>query len=121
MRTYANRMRFWRLWTGLLPILLGVSAVGGLLLWAQPASATNNCIQDVWQAHGNSQNLTCTANDVRIADVTNITITSGGSCTGTPPNQPCTCNPPGDVTFTADYRGLLAAQHRCDNSLNLSL
>jgi len=112
-----SRSKFLRLCTGLLPILIGVLAVGGLLLGAQPASAVDNCIQDVWKAHGNSQNLTCTANDVRIAEVTNITITSGGSCTGTPPNQVCTCNSPGNVTFSADYRVVLTAQTRYDVGL----
>src|SRR5881296_74276 len=131
MRMRANRMRFWSPCTRLLPILLGVLAVGGLLLAAQPAAAVNNCIQDVWKAHGNSQNLTCTANDVRVAEVTNIDITSGGTCTGAPPNQTCTCtsaSPPptncatnpsqtGCVTFVADYRVVLTAQTRYDIGL----
>ncbi len=92
----AHRTNFWHRCTGLLPILLGVLAVGGLLLWALPASAANpalnGCIQDVWKAphtvNGvttqNTQDLTCTANDVRVAQVTNISISSGGSCTGSP-------------------------------------
>jgi hypothetical protein len=52
-------------------------AVGVLLLGAQPASAAN-CIQDVWKAHGNNQNLTCTAQDVTLSEVTNIDVTAGG-------------------------------------------
>ena len=35
------------------------------LAFAQTAFAVeNNCIQDVWKAHNNSQNLTCSAKDV---------------------------------------------------------
>jgi hypothetical protein len=113
----AHRTKFRHLRTGLLPILFGVLSAGGLLLGAQPAAAVDNCIQDVWKAHGNTQNLTCTANDVRIAGATNIVITSGGSCTGTPPNQVCTCNSPGNVTFTADYTVVLGAQTRYDIGL----
>jgi uncharacterized repeat protein (TIGR01451 family) len=128
----ARRTKFSHLCTGLLPILIGVLAVGGLLLAAQPASATNpafdGCIQDVWAAHGNTQSLTCTANDVSVARVNNITIASGGSCTGgtctcnaaDPNNLPdCSANPnaPGCVTFTANYEILLTAQTRYDIGL----
>jgi hypothetical protein len=119
MKTRSCRTKYCRLSTRLLPTLLAVLAVGGLLFEAQPASAQApppNCIQDVWKAHGNSQNLTCTANDVRIAEVTNINITAGGSCTGTPPNQVCTCTG-GNVTFEADYRVVLTAQTRYDIGL----
>jgi hypothetical protein len=49
-----HRTKFWHLLTGLLPILLGVWAVGGVLLGAQPASAQGTCIQDIWQAHGHN-------------------------------------------------------------------
>jgi len=115
-----SRTKFLRC-TGLLPILLGVLAVGGLLLAAQPASATNpetgiGCIQDVWAAHGNSQNLTCTANDVRVAEVTNISISAGGTCD----SSGCSCDPGtngGNVTFSADYKILLTAQTRYDIGL----
>src|SRR4030095_3016683 len=86
-------------------VLVATVVASGLLLGARPASAVDNCMQDVWKAHGNSQNLTCSANDVRIAEVTNITITSGGSCTGTGANRVCTCTG-GPVTFEADYRVL---------------
>src|SRR5262245_56102237 len=113
-------------------------AVGGLLSGVLPASAApsgvNGCIQDVWAAHGNSQNLTCTSGDVRISEVTNITVTSGGSgsCTSTTGN--CTCNgvpnPPtncatnpnqaGCFTFTADFSVLLNAQTRYDIGLYIA-
>ena len=130
--------KFWHCLTGWLPILLGVLAVGGLLLGAQPASAATSgadgCIQDVWAAHGNTQSLTCTANDVRIADVTNITVNSGGSGTCTSTTGNCTCTPAatpptncatnptqfGCVTFTADYRVVLGAQTRYDIGLYLA-
>ncbi len=105
-----SRTKFRHLCTGLLPILLGVLAVGGLLLGAQPASAQGTCIQDVWQAHGNKQNLTCTANDVTLSSATNINITAGGSCaTGV-----CQCNENQQVTFTADFEMDLTADTRYD-------
>ena len=112
-----HRRKSTHLRAGLLPGLFGVLAAGGLLLGAQPASAQGTCIQDVWKAHGNSQSLTCTANDVSIAEVTNINITSGGSCTGTPPNRTCTCNTGGNVTFSANYKVVLTAQTRYDIGL----
>ena len=91
------------------PIVLGVLAVGGLLLGAQPASA-QTCIQDVWKAHGNNQNLTCTANDVTLSEATNINIISGGDCT----EGVCRCFAGGTVTFTADFRMDLTADTRYD-------
>jgi hypothetical protein len=123
-----SRTKFLQLCTGLLPILLGVLALGGLLLGPQPTFAADNCIQDVWAAHGNTQSLTCTANDVSVANVTNIKITSGGSCdangvctctsAATPPTN-CSTNPNqlGCVTFEADYEILLTAQTRYDIGL----
>jgi Domain of unknown function DUF11 len=119
MKAGACRSNFSHLHTRLLPILLGVLALGGLLLVAQPASATNpendGCIKDVWAAHGNTQNLTCTANDVKVAEVTNITITAGGTCDA----SGCSCDGSngGNVTFTADYKILLTAQTRYDIGL----
>lgn len=97
-------------------ILLSVVGTGWILLGAPSALAVDSCIQDVWKAHGNSQNLTCTAGDVKIAEVTNINITSGGSCTGTGASRVCSCLP-GNVTFTADYKVLLTAQTRYDIGL----
>jgi hypothetical protein len=107
-----HHTKFCHLLTGLLPILVAVLAVGGLLVGAQLASAAtaNNCVQDLF----GRQKLQCTANDVSIAEVTNISISSGGQCTGTPPNQTCTCNSPGNVTFTADFKVVLTAQERFD-------
>ena len=82
-----------------------------LIIAAQPAFAqTPNCIQDVWQAHGNKQNLTCTANDVTISTVTNIDITAGGKCD----TNGCVCYEGGDVTFEADFSMPLTAQERYD-------
>src|SRR5205807_951765 len=104
-----------------------------ILLPPTAFAVTANCIQDVWQQHNNSQNLTCTAGDVRIADVTNISIASGGSCTGSGSNQTCSCagatpaptdcstnpNQLGCVTFTADYHVVLNSQTRYDIGLYL--
>jgi hypothetical protein len=89
--------------------LLAVLAVGGLLLGAQPASA-QTCIQDVWKAHGNNQNLTCTAQDVTLSEATNINIITGGTCD----QDGCRCFAGQTVTFTADYRMDLTADTRYD-------
>ena len=116
----AHRRKFWHLCTGLLPILLGVLAVGGLLLAPQPASAltADVCMQTNYTNHGKTQTLTCTANDVSVARATNISISSGGSCTGNPPV--CTCNQGGAVTFSADYEVVLTAQTRYDIGIYFS-
>jgi len=116
MKTRSCRTKFCRLSTGLLPILLGVLAVGGLLLAAQPASAIDNCIQDVWKAHGNNQNLQCTANDVTLSSATNVDIITGGQCAPEVPGGPvvCKCFSGGQVTFTADFRMDLTADTRYD-------
>lgn len=82
----------------------------GLIMASQPASAVDNCIQDVWKAHGHSQNLNCTANDVTISTITNIDITAGGKCD----KNGCVCYEGGPVTFEADFSMPLTAQERYD-------
>src|SRR5438876_11947816 len=81
MRTRAGRTKFWQRCTGPLPILLGVLAIGGLLLGAQPASAvnsgptttgTNVCLQPLFSGSApvtNANRVGCTANDIRISGV----------------------------------------------------
>jgi hypothetical protein len=90
-----------------------VIVVGGLLLGAQPVSA-QTCIQDVWKAHGNTQNLTCTAKDVTLSTASNIDILTGGSCTIENGVKVCKCFSGGTVTFTADFRMDLTADTRYD-------
>jgi hypothetical protein len=85
------------------------AALAGLMFTVTPASA-QSCIQDVWKAHGNKQDLTCTANDVTLSKVTNINITQGGSCVG----GVCKCFLGQDVTFTADFQMDLTADTRYD-------
>jgi hypothetical protein len=105
-----------------LPILLAVLAVGSVLLVPQPAVAANTdlCIQDNWAAHGNTQDLTCTANDVSVANVTNICVPdpnqTSGFCCQKDGCQP-TCIQGQDVTFTATFEVLLTAQDRYDIGL----
>jgi hypothetical protein len=90
-----------------------VAAVLAVMLFGpEAASAQGSCIDDVWKAHGNSQDLTCTANDVTLSSATNIQITTGGSCdaiTGV-----CKCFAGQAVTFTADFQMDLTAQTRYD-------
>jgi hypothetical protein len=87
----------------------------GLIIAAQLASAatTDLCIQDNWADHGNTQNLTCTANDVRIAEVTNICV---GDCCQKDGCQP-SCIKDQNVTFTADFKVELTAKERYDIGL----
>jgi hypothetical protein len=113
MTTRSCRTKFCRLSTRLLPTLLAVLAVGGLLFGAQPASA-QTCINDVWKAHGNNQNLTCTANDVTLSSATNIDIITGGSCAIENGVRVCRCFAGGPVTFTADFQMDLTADTRYD-------
>ena len=107
------------------PSILAIFAVStaavALLFGAKPAAATDNCIQDVWKAHGNTQNLTCTANDVRLAAVTNICTTApdGSQCCEADGCQPTCIEGPTPFTFTADFEVLLTAQARYDIGLYL--
>jgi len=94
------------------PIVLGALALGGFLLGAQPASAQGTCIQDVWKAHGNNQNLTCTAQDVTLSQATNINVITGGDCD--PVTGVCRCFAGQTVTFTADFKMVLTADTRYD-------
>jgi hypothetical protein len=89
-------------------------AVGGLLLVAQPASAQGTCIQDVWKAHGNNQNLQCTANDVTLSRAIAVDVETGGFCEGEPPNRVCKCFEGGTVTFAASFEMDLTADTRYD-------
>ena len=100
-------MRFRRRTSVALTVL---TLVGGGLLFGPEAASAQTCIQDVWKAHGNSNNLTCTANDVTLSSATNIDISSGGSCV----DGVCSCFAGGTVTFTADFRMDLTAQARYD-------
>src|SRR5262245_2072920 len=105
-----SRTKLLRLCTGLLPILL---VVGGLLLGVEPASA-QTCIQDVWKAHGNNQNLTCTANDVTLSQATNINVITGGECKVVNGVRTCSCFANQTFTFSADFRMDLTADTRYD-------
>ena len=88
---------------------------GGLLLGPQAASAQDGtCIQDVWAAHGNKQNLTCTAQDVTLSAANNIDIISGGEDTVVNGVLVHRCFAGQTVTFTADFRMDLTADTRYD-------
>jgi hypothetical protein len=95
------------------PLVAMMAIVLAVLLFGpSAASAQGTCIDDVWKAHGNSQDLTCTANDVTLSTATNIQISAGGSCdsiTGV-----CKCFAGQTVTFTADFQMDLTAQTRYD-------
>ena len=103
-----HHAKFAHLFTGLLPILLCIVAVGGLLLGAEPASA-QTCIQDVWKAHGNNQDLQCTANDVTLSRALNIDVITGGGCAIENEVRVCRCFEGATVTFTADFEMDLTA------------
>lgn len=106
--------------------------VGGLLLGAPPVSAqvANSCMQDVWMAHGNSQSLTCTANDVTLSSVSNICVqVASGSPQEDPLRPGCqkansqgqfTCTSGQNFTFTADFTMPLTAQARYDLGLYIA-
>lgn len=76
--------------------LLGLGILGSLALGLSPtASAQNLCAQDQFAADGNSQNLNCTANDVRVAKVTSVRDLAGNPLT--------TCIQGTTFTFIADF------------------
>ena len=87
-----------------------LTLVGGGLLFGPEAAFAQTCINDVWKAHGNKQNVTCTAGDVNLSSATNIDITTGGECV----NGVCSCFATQTVTFTADFRMDLTAEARYD-------
>jgi hypothetical protein len=89
-----------------------LTLVGAGLLFGPRAASAQTCINDVWKAHSNSQDLTCTANDVTLSAATNINITVGGSCN--PTTGVCQCFAGQPLTFTADFRMDLTAQARYD-------
>jgi hypothetical protein len=94
--------------------LVVLTVVGGGLLFEPQAASAQTCIQNVWQAHGNNQNLTCTAQDVTLSEVENINITSGGECVIENGVRVCRCFAGQTVTFTADFRMDLTADTRYD-------
>ena len=92
-------------------MLLGF-AVSAILVAPSPASATDvvdGCMEEIYQAYNGGGTLNCTANDVQLASVTNVTILDDG------------CAFIGDtVTFDADYEILLTAQARHDIGIYLA-
>ncbi|MDH3589642.1 MAG: hypothetical protein OEQ74_09575 [Gammaproteobacteria bacterium] len=103
--------RAWRL-AALSILLLGAGTLGSLGLETQSAFAGNpdpDCIQDQWNAAGNRQKLTCTANDVRVASASNIR-----DVTGKPLD---TCIAGSTFSFVADFLVVLGAQERFDIGL----
>jgi hypothetical protein len=86
------------------------ASVGTAAAKAGDALSAEICIETNWKAHGNKQDLTCSANDVRVAEATDICVHDGsGGCKTEP-----TCVIGQDVTFTADFRVVLTAQDRYD-------
>src|SRR5258706_13183170 len=98
-----------------LVIAVSLLVTGAVLFGAQPSlAAPNTCIQDVWKAHGNNQNLTCTANDVTLSRAINIDISGGGQCAIENGVKVCKCNSGGQVTLPADFRMDLTPRHPLD-------
>lgn len=130
MRTLTKWARSWARCIGAATPLV----VGGLLLGAPPAQAqvAGSCMQDVWKAHGNSQSLTCTANDVTLSSADNICVhvTKGGpqdqippggdGCQDPNPDGQFTCVANQEFTFTADFTMPLTAQARYDLGLYIA-
>src|SRR5215471_2192010 len=83
---------------GLCPLIV-ITAALALSLRAAPASATNNCLQDVTPFH-----LNCTANDVSLAKAVNIRDLSG--------NPLSTCFAGSTFSFIADFQVVTTATSR---------
>src|SRR5882724_1127107 len=90
---------------GLRAAVLGVLAVGGLLVGAESAFAVNNCMQDNATAGGGGT-LGCTSNDVKIAKVTGITP-GPGITTNSDGSLSCIGGAP--ISFSADFQVVLNA------------
>jgi hypothetical protein len=88
--------------------------VGAGLLLAPGAASAQTCIQDVWKAHGNNQNLNCNAKDVTLSSASNINIITGGECKTVNGVKQCFCFANQTVTFTADFQMDLTADTRYD-------
>jgi hypothetical protein len=97
---------------------VNVLAAGVVIMASAPASAVNNCMQDITTAGGGGT-LNCNSNDVRIAKVTNISAVSGITGTGTP-SDPFKCFSGGAIEFTADFEVDLGAQARYDIGLYIA-
>ena len=89
-------------------LVIAVISIVGLFAAIPPAGA-DPCIDNQWKAHGNTQDLTCTANDVRIAEASNVRDLSGNPLT--------TCYGGTTFDFIADFTVELTAQARHDLGL----
>lgn len=88
---------------------VGASLIATWLAFTPGAWAADSCIQDVWKAHGNTQNLTCTANDVRVARALNPRTLGGEALSSCLAGQ--------TFSFVADFEVVLGAQARYDIGL----
>ncbi len=104
-----HQTKFSHLFTGLLPILVCLVAVGGILVGAQPAAAQDNgptetgevCMQKVFGAPvTNSNRLNCTANDIRLSRATSV--------------SPDTCTSGTRFDLTATFETIVTANARYD-------
>ena len=75
-------------------LLRSCCTVFAISIFAVPLMA-QNCLQDEYTASGQSQKLNCTANDVRVAEVSNIRDLNG--------NPLSTCNFGSTFSFIADF------------------
>src|ERR1041384_792767 len=99
--------------------LIASVAIAGVLFAAYTARAfqttTDGCIQDVWKnVGGNSQNLTCTANDVGVAEASNICVLIDPTLPPSPSNCRVdattglpVCTQGTTFTFNADFTVVL--------------
>ncbi|WAS92163.1 hypothetical protein [Nannocystis punicea] len=108
---------------------MAIIGAGALLLGARPVYA-DACMQEVWNAHGNKQKLTCSANDVTLSSVSKICVhvapggpqdPDGDGCQNPNAQGQLTCVSGQDFTFTADYAMPLTAQERVDLGLYVSV
>jgi hypothetical protein len=107
-----HHTKFSHLFTGLLPILVCLVAVGGLLLGAQPVFADTQGPLRCIQPNSGLNKVNCTANDVRIAGVALDPDNPGEFLI-----SPKTCDPfvnGGLFDLTATFRIVTTASERYD-------
>ena len=68
---------------------------------ANGGSVVNGCMEDVYNEFGQGGGLTCSANDVQVASVTNISITDDGCAF---PGDTVTLSFSGEVLLTVETR-----------------
>ncbi|WP_182018501.1 hypothetical protein [Vibrio diabolicus] len=95
--------------------LLSAMLIGAAAFYGQTAFAQDPGIQSICMEDQYGKNLNCTANDINIAEATNIEVTAIGGNPVDPGTTVCVAQQ--TVTFTADFEVVSTASDRYDIGL----